>query len=99
MHTEQYANRVFENKIEKSEGLRYLVGALWSAILLLSFAGMLQPMTFKPVLMLQIIYKSIFLCAYLLPKVMSNGVESVPKGIFYSFLAIVLTYPYFVIAL
>ncbi|PZM77488.1 MAG: hypothetical protein DKT66_24695 [Candidatus Melainabacteria bacterium] len=85
--------RALQGTIENSEGLRLLVASLWSAILLLSLAGFFWPTLFLPVLMLQVIYKSLFLLTYCFPKLRAGKVENVPIGLSVSFLLIVLTYP------
>jgi len=85
--------RAFQGTIENSEGLRLLVASLWSAILLLSLAGFFWPNLFLPVLILQVVYKSLFLLTYCIPKLRAGKVENVPIGLSISFLLIVLTYP------
>lgn len=85
--------RAFQGTITNSEGLRMLVASLWFAILLLSVAGFFWPKLFLPVLMLQVIYKSLFLLTYCLPRLKARKLEEVPIGLSISFLFIVLTYP------
>ena len=85
--------RALQGTIEISEGLRLLVASLWSAILLLSLAGFFWPNLFIPVLILQVVYKSLFLLTYCIPKLRAGKVEDVPIGLSISFLLIVLTYP------
>jgi hypothetical protein len=85
--------RAFQGTITNSEGLRILVASLWSAILLLSLAGFFWPKFFLPVLMLQVIYKFLFLVTYCLPRLKAREFDEVPVGLSISFLLIVLTYP------
>ncbi len=89
--------RAFQGTIKNSEGLRMLVVSLWSAILLLSLAGFFWPKLFLPVLMLQVIYKSLFLLIYCFPRLKARKVEEVPMGLSVSFLLIVLTYPIIIV--
>lgn len=89
--------RAFQGTIQNSEGLRLLVASLWFAILLLSFAGFFWPKLFLPVLMLQVIYKSLFLLTYCLPRIKARKIKEVPIGLSVSFLFIVLTYPIVII--
>lgn len=84
--------RAFQGTMQNSEGLRMLVAALWSAILLLSLAGFFWPKIFLPVLMLQVIYKSLFLLTYCFPRLKARKIEDVPIGLSVSFLLIVPTY-------
>lgn len=81
---------VFEGKVADSEGLRLLVGSLWLAILLASVAGLAAPGFFAPVLLVQVVYKSVWLGAYVWP---ARDAAGIPLGISTIFAAIVLTYP------
>lgn len=85
--------RALQGTIKNSEGLRLLVASLWSAILILSIAGIFWPKLFLPVLMLQVIYKSLFLLTYCFPRVRARKYDEIPIGLSISFLLIVLTYP------
>lgn len=82
---------VFEGKVENSDGLRLLVASLYMAILLASIIGLILPAFFAPLILIQIIYKSIWLIAFILPLSMAGN--NYPVGISVTFLMIVLTYP------
>jgi hypothetical protein len=82
---------VFEGKVPESEGLRLLVGSLWFAILVASITGLFRPAFFSPVVIIQIVYKSLWLLAFVLPLVIAG--KPIPIGISVTFAAIVLTYP------
>ncbi len=84
---------VFEGKVEESIGLRLLVGSLWSAILLASVAGLYAPRLFAPVVLIQIVYKSLWLLAFVLPLILSGKSGAIPWGIATTFILIVLSYP------
>jgi uncharacterized membrane protein (DUF485 family) len=81
---------VFEGKVADSEGLRLLVGSLWLAILLASLAGLAAPTFFAPVLLVQIVYKSVWLATYVWA---ARDTPGIPWGVSTIFAAIVLTYP------
>ena len=85
-----------QSRFTESEGWRILVGALWSAILLLSIFGLFQPLRSSPVLVLQVIYKSIWLAVYVAPRLLRGETESIPWGITVSFAAIVLIWPFLI---
>ncbi|MBX9689956.1 MAG: hypothetical protein K2X27_24815 [Candidatus Obscuribacterales bacterium] len=85
--------RAFQNQVQNSDGLRLLVASLWSAILLLSLAGLVQPERYIAVLILQVIYKFIYLVVYIVPRARENGLQSVPLGLSLSFAAIVIIWP------
>jgi len=84
---------VFEGRVDESAGLRLLVGSLWFAILACSIAGLATPKLFAPLLVVQIIYKSLWLLFFVAPLVAAGRGGDVPWGISASFLMIVATYP------
>jgi hypothetical protein len=84
---------VFESKVEESVGLRLLVGSLWFAILAASGAGLWLPRTFAPLILIQIVYKTLWLALFAAPLVLSGQGGRVPWGIAGSFIAIVMIYP------
>ena len=47
---------IFQNSYQTTDIIR-LVGCLWLAIAILSVLGLWRPLTFSPVLLLQLIYK------------------------------------------
>ena len=93
----QGVSTVFECKIEDSEGLRLLIASLWSAILVASVAGLFFPIFFMPFIFAQIFYKAMWLMIYSLPTWRTGGFEAIPSGISWSFVAICVLYPIFVI--
>lgn len=56
----------FGNAYQPTEVIR-LVGCLWLAIAVLSIFGLWKPITFSPVLLLQLIYKGTWLFVVALP--------------------------------
>lgn len=82
---------VFGPGVSESPGLRLLVASLWAAILLCSVFGLFAPRAFVAILLLQVIYKSTWLLAYVLP-VWRSG-EAVPWGPAVTFALIVLIWP------
>lgn len=88
------AATVFEGKVLPSPQLEQLVGALWFAILATSILGLVWPQTFAPILILQVIYKALFLVGTALPLWRSG--KEVPLGVTGSFIAIVASYPFLI---
>jgi hypothetical protein len=82
---------VMQDAVANSDGLRLLVFSLWLAILLALLAGLRWPAALAPVLLIQIVYKTVWLAAFILP-VASAG-QPVPWGVAGTFAFIVLTYP------
>jgi hypothetical protein len=80
----------------ESAGWRTLVGSLWLAILAMSVLGVRQPEAFRWLLVFQVFYKSVWLIAYVLPRMLAGRGREVPAGITLSFLVIVLVWPWFI---
>lgn len=83
---------VFQGTVTDSQGLRLLVASLWAAILSASVLGLFMPLLFAPLLLVQIIYKAMWLALFVLPLVLAG--KPAPWGIAGIFVAIVLTYPF-----
>lgn len=80
----------------ESAGWRMLAGSLWIAILSLSLLGAIWPGSFLWLLVFQVIYKSVWLLAYAVPRLLSGRAAEIPAGIAVSFVAIVLVWPWFI---
>ena len=78
----------------ESAGWRTLVGSLWLAILAGSALGVCRPDSMLWLLVFQVIYKSVWLLAYAMPRVLAGRGQEVPAGIGLSFLVIVLVWPW-----
>lgn len=93
------AKYVFEETIPVSFSLR-LVGCLWLSIALLSIFGFFEPIRYSPVLLIQFIYKLLWLLVIALPLISSGQFSNLPKGMTYFFviwvvlLAIGMPYSY-----
>jgi hypothetical protein len=85
---------VFQNKFTESEGIRTILGSLWTAILLGSILGLIFPVQMSPLLLIQVIYKSLWLLAFVLPLLLKGRSSEVPWGIAVTFLVIVVSYPW-----
>lgn len=84
---------VFTNAYPYSDYIR-LIGALWLSIAVLSVLGIWKPITFSPVLVLQLIYKSMWLLVVALPAILKH--ESYPKAMAAFFLVWVLLLPFII---
>ena len=71
-----------------------LVGSLWTAIMVLSALGLREPLRYSPVLLLQLIYKGLWLVVFALPCAYRREWRLIPWGIAISFIAIVLIWPW-----
>ena len=89
--------RALQGTVENSDGLRLLVASFWSAIFILSIAGLFQPKAFIPVLALQVIYKLIYLLTYIAPTAKTRGIGAIPQGLTASFIAIIILWPILIV--
>lgn len=85
------AQTVFQSAYPDTEVIR-LVGCLWLGITLLSLLGMWKPLTFSPVLLIQLFYKGTWLLVVALPAIRA-GIHY-PKGMAGFFLIWVLILPF-----
>jgi hypothetical protein len=71
-----------------------IVGSFWLTIALLSVAGLFSPVRFSIVLLVQLIYKSLWLIAVAVPAILAGRTDSIPIGmaIFFLIWAIVLPF-------
>lgn len=82
--------------IANSDGLRWLVISLWSGVAVASAIGLYLPRLFIPLLIFQVVYKSIFLGAYVLPLAVRGDWINIPFGPTIFFLLIVLAWPFII---
>ncbi|GAB5520575.1 MAG: hypothetical protein RhofKO_28260 [Rhodothermales bacterium] len=86
---ERAVNSVFEGLASPDMPIR-VVGALWTTIAILSALGLVWPVRFSPVLLLQLVYKGGWLLVVALPVVMQGSLKGLPMGITSFFLMWVL---------
>jgi hypothetical protein len=84
---------VFAGAVNESEGLRLLVASLWATILIASICGLFFPRFFAPILLIQIVYKALWLGVFCLPLILTTGTK-MPSGVAICFAMIVATYPF-----
>lgn len=82
---------VFQNAYQPTEVMR-LVGCLWLAIAILSILGLWRPISFSPILLVQLIYKGTWLVVVALPAIRNN--QPYPTGMALFFLIWVLVLPF-----
>lgn len=83
-----------QNKFPESEGFRTILGSLWTAILIGSVLGLFFPITMSALLLIQVIYKTLWLLVYVMPLMLKQRSNEVPWGIALTFLVIVVSYPW-----
>jgi hypothetical protein len=82
---------IFQNSYPSSDLVR-LVGCLWLGIAMLSVLGLWRPMTFSPVLLLQLIYKGTWLVMVALPAIKNK--DPYPQGMAVFFLVWCMILPF-----
>jgi hypothetical protein len=87
---------IFEGKFTDSTELRVLVGCLWAAILACSIVGLAYPQAMIGILLLQVVYKGLFLALVLGPLMLCDGIGAVPWGLTISFVGITLVWPFLI---
>ena len=85
------AATVFQNSYQPTEVMK-LVGCLWLAIAVLSILGLWRPISFSPILLVQLIYKGTWLFVVALPAIKNN--QPYPTGMALFFLIWVLVLPF-----
>ena len=83
-----------QKKVPESEGFRTILGSLWTAILLGSILGLVFPVQMSSLLLIQVVYKSLWLLVFVKPRLSKEKINEVPSGIALVFLVIVLSYPW-----
>jgi hypothetical protein len=85
------AETVFQNSYQPTEVMK-LAGCLWLAITVLSILGLWRPISFSPILLVQLIYKGTWLLVVVLPAIKNQ--HSYPTGMALFFLIWVLVLPF-----
>ena len=85
------ATTVFQNAYQPTEVIR-LVGCLWLAIAVLSVLGLWKPISFSPILLVQLIYKGMWLLVVVLPALKNN--QPFPTGMALFFVVWVVVLPF-----
>ena len=83
-----------QGKFPESAGFRTILGSLWTAIPIGSVLGVFYPVTMSPLLLIQVIYKTLWLLVFVLPRLLAWRRGEVPWGISLTFLVIVVSYPW-----
>ena len=85
------AATIFSNSYPPTEVMR-LVGCLWLAIAVLSLLGLWRPITFSPILLVQLINKGTWLLVVAWPALRQG--QSYPVGMAWFFVVWVLVLPF-----
>ncbi len=88
--------RLLGEPVPPSPSLRMMLGSLWMALLLCVIVGIFRPVSMIPVLVLQLVYKGLWLAAFAAPRWMSGRSHEVSWQISRLFMAYVLIYPWLI---
>lgn len=90
---EKAARFIFESKALPSVAIT-IVGCFWLAIAILSFAGLFFPLQFSAVLVIQLLYKGLWLLFVALPAILSGQSHTIPMTMASFFLMWVIVLPW-----
>ena len=82
-----------QGKFLESAGFRTLLGSIWTAILIGSGLGLVSPTSMSPLLLIQVIYKLLWLLVFVAPRLLGGRAQAIPWGFAITFLVIVVSYP------
>ena len=85
---------VFQGKLPEGAGIRTISGSFWTVIVIGSVIGLFHPVSMSPVLLIQVIYNSLWLSVFVVPLLIRGRGGEVNWGIAGTFLFIVLSYPW-----
>ena len=87
------AGIVFGPHIPISDGLRILVASMWTSIVLVSIAGMKWEIELVGLLVFQIVYKAVFMIAYVAPRAIAGEWEKIPRLLTALFVLGLISFP------
>ena len=85
---------LLQGKLPESAEIRTSSASAWTVILIGSVIGLFHPVSMSPVLLIQVIYNSLWLGVFVVPLLVRGRFGEVDWGIAGTFLFIVLTYPW-----
>jgi hypothetical protein len=86
--------RLFQGKYPESAGIRTILGSLWTALLIGSVIGLFYPVSMSPLLLIQVIYKTLWWLVFVVPRLASGRSREVHWGSAGIFLFMLLAYPW-----
>ena len=81
-------------ELPQNTSVSMLLGALWMAIALCLIAGLAYPLAMSPVLILQLIYKSLWVVLFAVPRWIRGRHDEVSAKIAAIFLTYIAVYPW-----
>jgi len=85
---------LFQGKLPEVAGIRTISGTAWTVTLIGSVIGLFHPVSMSPVLLIQVIYNSLWLGVFVVPLLFRGRGGEVHWGIAGTFLFTVLSYPW-----
>ena len=93
---ERAARFLFQDSLPASDSIRMILGSLWMAVFCCSLAGVALPLTMSPILVLQLIYKGLWLALFAIPRWFSGRRAEIPCRLAVLFIAFILVYPWII---
>ncbi len=84
--------------IADAPALRMLVASLWAGVLVVSALALMDPLRFWPVLLFQVVYKTLFMLLWVVPIWLGRAEGVIPVGPVAVFGFIIAVWPFFIVA-
>jgi hypothetical protein len=84
-------------RFKESAGYRTISGSVWLAILFLSVLGLFFPVKLSPVLLVQVVYKVLWLLVFFIPRIGDSTRRSeIDWSLTGVFILLAIAYPFFI---
>lgn len=84
---------LFGPHITMADGMRRLTASMWTAVVLLSLAGLEWERTFVALLVFEITYKIVFFATYVIPLAVAGRQDEIPRFLSLVFGASLIGFP------
>lgn len=84
---------IFGPHITMSDGVRKLIASMWTAVVLLSLAGLEWERTFVALIVFEITYKIVFFATYVIPLALAGRQEEIPRFLTIVFGSSLIAFP------
>lgn len=91
-----WVRRLLDEALPDDRSLQVMLGALWTALFVCLVLGAMWPVTMAPVLLLQLIYKSLWMLGYAIPRWTGRRSGAVSVKVAGLFVAYIAVYPWII---
>jgi hypothetical protein len=90
---------LFDNNVPNVPSLRLLIASFWTSLLLVSIIGIIYPHHMVALLIIQVVYKALYMLTSILPDYYRYGKSKTPFAMIIIFALICVIWPWFIIEL